>query len=952
MTGEPPAPGAGQRPPLEPDRWARVESVFSRAVELPAKERDAFLTAECGADQALRQEVESLLAAAGGPWEERVSAVHGVARDLMVSTGATAVGSRLGPYRLEEEIGRGGMGVVYRAERVDGDFEQTVAVKVLPGALFSPERVDRFRRERRILAGLEHPNIARILDGGTTAEGVPYVIMEYVEGLPLDAYVEAHALDLEDRIWLFLAICDAVHFAHRNLVLHRDLKPANIVVTSEGVPKLLDFGIAKLLEGEGADDDATAPLTETRLMTPRYASPEQLLGHPAATPSDVYALGLVLYQLLAGVHPRASAESSSALVRDVLERDPTPPSEASGDRRLRGDLDTVVLEALRRDPEERYPSVDALADDLKRYLTGQPVTARRPTLGYRARKFVSRHRGGVTMATVALVLLLIQAGIFLERLARERDVARQEAERATRTLDFMSELFRGADPFVSADPDVSALELLGRGTARLEVELADDPEAQVEILTAVADVYENLGALDSATAVLQRALEVTESTYGPRSPEAARGLSELASPALRGGRFQRADSLLTRSLELRREHLPPDHPDVAIDLSQLAWAAGDLGDYQRGDSLFREALAILESSNEPSDELRATTLGNHGVLLRDWGRLDQAETQLRAALALRERVFGARHPQVAVALGHLAGLVERQGRLNEAEAMYRDVLEWAPELVGDDAGWVTTWKGGLSAVLLSLGRNREALELQEEVVAARREGQDPDLLSTALNNLANLQGNVGMLREAQASLEEALEINRRLFGEEHPKVTTNLNNLATLVWRRGDHARAAELQTRVLELDREQLGEEHHWVATDLTAVGNYHLYADDLERAGTYLREGLELIRELRGDDHTMTADALASYADWLVAVDRGAEAEELARRALEIRLREMGPGSEDVAQARSTLGAALTLLGRWEEAEEELTLAAGIMEEELAPTDPVRVRHEARLEVLRRSR
>ncbi|MDT8341052.1 MAG: serine/threonine-protein kinase [Longimicrobiales bacterium] len=938
--------------PLPPDRWARVEALFSGALERPAGERDAFLREACAGDEALRREVESLLAAAGEPWDGGMSAVQGVARDLMTSTGSTAVGSRLGPYRLEEEIGRGGMGVVYRAVRVDGNFQQTAAVKVLPGALFSPERVDRFRRERRILAGLEHPNIARILDGGATADGVPYVIMEYVEGVPLDVHVRDRALELEDRIWLFLAVCDAVNYAHRNLVVHRDLKPANILVTPDGVPKLLDFGIAKLVEGDGGDADAAASLTETRLMTPRFASPEQLLGHPAATPSDVYSLGLVLYQLLAGVHPREADTTPTALVREVLERDPPAPSAAAGDRRLEGDLDTVVLKALRRDSAERYDSVAALADDLKRFLTGRPITARRPTAGYRARKFVARNRGGVAVAGVAVLLLATQAGLFLDRLARERDVAREQAERATRTLDFMSDLFRGADPFVSANPDISALELLGRGTARLEAELAGQPEIQAEILTAVGDVYENLGALDSATAVFQRALQARESAYGPGSLEVARGLSELAGPAAQGSDFQRAESLLVRSLKLRRAGLPPNHPDLAADLSLLALVAGDVGRFEEGDSLFQEALAILDDPVEPRPELRATTLSNHGILLLDWGRLARARTQLEAALTLRRELYGERHPQVAVTLGHLARLAGDQGRLNDAEALFNDLLAWAPELVGEEGGWVTTWKEGLSTVYLDLGRNRDGLELQEEVVAERRRSQDPSLLATSLNNLANLQGNVGLLAEAEANLQESLEINRRVFGDESPAVTTGLNNLATLVWRRGDAARAAEMQTRVLELDRRQLGDEHHWVATDLTAVGDYHLWAGDLERAGGYLRQGLDLILELRGPDHTMTAHAQTSYADWLVATGRGAEADSLARKALETRLREMGPGSEDVALSRSTLGAALTLLGRWDEAEAELARAAEIMEAEMAPGDPLRARNQERLAWLRAAR
>jgi tetratricopeptide (TPR) repeat protein len=953
--------------PLSPERWARVEALFLDASGRRPDERAAFLEEACGADHDLRAEVESLLDAAGAGMTERLEAVDRVAEDLMTSTGATAVGRSLGPYRLEEEIGRGGMGVVYRGVRVDGDFEQTVAVKVLPGALFSPEAMGRFRNERHILASLEHSNIARLLDGGTTAEGVPYVIMEYVDGTPLDVYARERGLGVEDRIWLFLSVCDAVHYAHRSLVVHRDLKPSNILVTADGTPKLLDFGIAKLLvgddpeEGGGPAAEGSALPTVTRLMTPRFASPEQLLGKRVGTASDVYSLGLVLHRLLTGLDAQGAGERASASFDPILralEDEFVPPSAATDDpdlrSRLRGDLDTVVLEALRRDPAERYDSVRALADDLERYLTGKPIAARAPTLGYRARKFVTRHRGGVLGTAAAVILLATQTGIFLSRLAGERDVARREADRASRTLDFLVGVFRRADPFVSADADLSALEILGQGTARMEDELAGQPAIQAEILDAVGTVYQNLGALDSARSAFQRSLAVRQATFGPDGTETALGVSKLAGLLIELGELEQADSLLVRSLSLRRRSLPPNHPDIAADLGQQALLANRAGHLPRADSLFREALAVMASPSEPREELRGTLLSNHGVLLVDMGRLDEAEAVLQDALSVRRRLYGGRHPDVAVTLNHLARVRLNEGEYAEAETLYRDLLGWGTELLGEDHTMVATWENNLAVALRGMARYEEALEIQERVLEQRRTqyGRVHGGVALALNNLANLQADMGRLDEAQAALEESLAINRALYGDEHPEVATNLNNLATMAWRRGDFARAATMQEEVLALDRRLLGPEHEYVATDLTGLGNYRLYLGQLERAEAPLAEGLDLMRRIRGDDNVTTANAAAAYADWLVAVGRGEEAETLARESLETRLGTFAEDDHWIALSRSTLGAALTLQGRYAEAEVELVRARDIMAESVPENDPTRIRNEDRLEALDRAR
>ncbi|MFW6199121.1 MAG: tetratricopeptide repeat protein [Gemmatimonadota bacterium] len=953
---------------LSPERWERVEALFFDALEQPPEERQAFLADACGEEPSLRDEVLSLLQADSEEVRRRVEAVDRVAEGLMASTGSTAPGQRLGAYRLKEELGRGGMGVVYRGVREGDDFEQTVAVKVLPGALFSPETVDHFRNERRILAGLEHPNIARLLDGGTTPEGVPYVIMEYVDGIPLDRYADERGLSLEDRIWLFLAVCDAVQYAHRNLVVHRDLKPSNILVTPEGIPKLLDFGIAKLLnpgEMTGASEERRPPPTATRIMTPRFASPEQLLGKRIGTTSDVYSLGLVLHILLAGVEARGPDDAwIDAMATDTLDGpdpllralrdDPVAPSTASGDPGLRGDLDTIVLTALRRDVSERYESVRALADDLERYLTGKPITARPPTLGYRARKFIRRNRGPVLGAVVALVLLVAQTGIFLDRLAGERDVAQREAERATESLRFLTEVFRGVDPFVAADPDLTALEVLSQGAARVEAELADQPAIQAEILDAVGSVYENLGALDSARSAFTRSLAVREATFGPRSQETAYGISQLGGLLIELDEVARADSLLVRSLALRRGLLPPDHPDIAADLGQRAYLAHRDGRLQESDSLFRAALAVIDSpSADAHPDLRGDLLSNHGALLVEMDRLTEAEGVLREALEIRRSLYGLRHPEVAPTLNHLANVRLQAGAHEEAEALYRELLSWSSDLLGRDHPMIVAWENNLSAALRGRSRYQEALEIQERVVERRRAtyGEGHGEVALALNNLANLYTDLGRLDEANATLEEALAINRAVYGDEHPAVATNLNNLATMAWRRGEFETALRMALEVLEMDRRLLGIEHEYVATDLTAVGNYHLYLEQLDRAEEPLREGLELLRRIRGDHNPNTANAAAVYADWLIAVGRAEEAESLARESLETRLDLFDEDDLWVALSRSTLGEALTLQRRYEEAESELLRAREVMEMRAPDGDPIEARNEERIETLYRA-
>ena len=467
---------------MTPERWQRIDALFDAALDRPTEERDAFLAEACDGDAELRCEVDELLAAEaasaryleGGPDPRQ-------AAEILERDGKP---ERLGPYRLLEPIGEGGMGVVYQAVRDDEEYARDVAVKVIRRGFESPELLLRFRAERQILARLEHPGIARLYDGGTTPDGRPYLVMERIDGRPIDDWAEGRRLEVEARLALFLDVCAAVEHAHRNLLVHRDLKPDNVLVTASGDVKLLDFGIAKPLEpGSLTRDELVRTRTGQQPMSLAYASPEQIRGEPVTTASDVYALGILLYELLTGRHPHRTENSAPhELARAICETEPERMSQAA-DRssalaqRLRGDLDTVVAKALAKDPARRYGSAAALADDLRRHLAGEPVRARPATWSYRTAKFLRRHRLAATAAAIFVAAVLTFSAVLTiqaDRLARERD-------RAEETLGFLRELF-GRDLYAFGDDRVTVREIFAVGEAKAEQELADRPEIQGRLL--------------------------------------------------------------------------------------------------------------------------------------------------------------------------------------------------------------------------------------------------------------------------------------------------------------------------------------------------------------------------------------------------------------------------------------------------------------------------------------
>jgi serine/threonine-protein kinase len=843
----------------------RLDTLLDRALELPAAERRAFLDREAASEDE-RQTLARLLAAAedsaaeprlgGALWSDLAD---GFAREL-------ATGERLGAYRILGELGRGGMATVYRAERADRQYEQTVALKILDRPAADARAVARFNRERQILASLDHPRIARILDGGVAPDGRPWFAMELVDGARIDEHCDHHRLDLRRRLALFAEVAQAVAAAHRQLVVHRDIKPSNILVDALGQPKLLDFGIAKLVEEEVAEGTA-GELTHAAVpLTPSYASPEQAGGLPVTTASDVYQLGLLLYELLAGERAFPPSEATPASLRERASVGaPCRPSEtvsgapgaarAEGRglgsarqlrRALAGDLDTIVLTALRPEVGRRYPSVERLIEDVERHLGGLPILARRDALAYRAGKFVSRHRFGVAAATVGVVALVAVVGYYTARLRTERDTAARQAATARQVAQFLADLFTAADPFtVKQVAQRTAVELLAEGTRLAEHggALTTEPEARAALLAVLGNVYGGLGEMVTAIRLSDEAIALRRERLGPLHPDTLDGRLDRMSLERLAGRPTEAQVIGRELLPLLEAALGPGHPRVGDAKMQLALALADTGPLEEARALIAGAVAIAEVQR-PADPLRlarvltveatiagrsgdleasaelsqravdlvqsvdpdnptiANTLGGLAGDLQNLGRVSEA----RAALAEAERILlaraGAEHPLTLKSSLRIANLAVLLGEPAVALTRLDATLPIADRVLGPTSWWLGYGRLRRAMALVDLGRKdeaaAEALRGRDLTVAAL--GETSATAIDANRRLGGVLQDVGRFAEAKDVLRHTIQLAEANLPAGNLVVPNTLMQLADVELALGDAAGAKPVIARVIEL--------------------------------------------------------------------------------------------------------------------------------------------------------
>ncbi len=767
--------------------WQRIDALLDAVWDLDPAEQSAFLDEACAGLPDLRTEVESLLAA-----EARApDFLDGDAASFAGPAYARAFGGeavprtrRIGPYRLLDEIGRGGMSRIFRAERVDGAFEHEVAVKLLRLGLDSEVARRRFRLEQQVLATLQHPNIAQLLDGGLTDDDVPYLVMEHVDGVPITEYCAAHGCAIDERLELLATVGEALQYAHRNLVVHRDLKPSNILITEDGTVQLLDFGIAKLLDADAAGFTVPATRTGLRPMTPAYAAPEQVRGEAVSAVTDVYQLGVLAYELFTGRRPYEAAERSPFEVeRAVLKETPARPStaarssvssdssDAPSARRaeaLRGDLDAIVMKALRTEPDERYASAEAFVGDLERYDAGRPVAARSPTAGYRMRKFVRRHTVGV-VASVAAVLVGALFVLILIRqqaqTAQQRDRAQAEAQAAEQVTSYLVDLFEASDPASAQDAEVTAQQLLQRGEQRVD-QLNDQPAVQAAFLDAMGRAHQGLGHYDTARAMMQRSLQLRRAAYGPRHPDVAESLSHLAGLYAEERHFEPALPLYREALSIRREVFGPDHPRTAHAMGGLAVA---LRNMNKPDSALTLARRVLTIYRRHRDRTHPDVLNAEHALaytLRALGRYEEGASVYRRVLDKQMQRYGSRHPEVAATHNDLGYLLKKQGNYEAAARHYRKALDIRRAVLGPAHPKTTLIMQNLAGTLWEMERYDEVEAVLRERVRAIRSHAPTDStrLGRALGGLGRFLAGRGRFADAIPPKRDVYRIYRARHG--------------------------------------------------------------------------------------------------------------------------------------------------------------------------------------------
>lgn len=686
---------------ISPERWKEVSPYLDQVLTLSGQQRLDWLARFRESKPELAAVVEELLEEQGD-----------IAEDSFLDSNAplspvqpASAGENVGPYRLLAPIGYGGMGTVWLAERSDGRFERKVAIKFPHLALAGRNGEERFRREGSVLGRLSHPHIAELVDAGVSVNGQPYLVLEYVDGEPIDRYCQDRRLGLEARIRLFLDVLSAVAHAHTNLIVHRDIKPSNVLVTAEGNVKLLDFGIAKLLEEHGQAGEATLLTQEGGpALTPEYAAPEQITGNPITTATDVYSLGVLLYVLLTGQHPAGPGRHSAAdLVKAIVESDPAPLSQmascsvASGPkgstallrvrRELRGDLDTIAGTALKKNPNERYHSVTALAQDLQRYLKHEPISARPDTIAYRASKFVRRNRAVVALVSFALMAVIAGlAGTLIQaRTARrQRDFAFRERDRARRITDFMIGMFNISDPTWTATRNVSAREILDKASKDIDTGLAKDPELQAQLMRVMGEVYMNLGLYDRSQSLLERAIQVSRAARGPDNPITASSLDTLGNLFYQLDRVAEGEKLQREALEIQSRVLGPEHPDTLSTLSDLANSLAYEGQLAEAEKLQREALEGQRRVLGAEDRHTIATMDNLAATLGESGRFNESEKLEAETIALETRVYGPEHAGVLNSMSNQADNFYFLGRYAEAQTLWRQTLDIQLRVLGPD----------------------------------------------------------------------------------------------------------------------------------------------------------------------------------------------------------------------------------------------------------------------------
>jgi serine/threonine protein kinase/Tfp pilus assembly protein PilF len=902
------SPGAALQMPN--DRQDNLEEIYSAALRLDAAERATFMRQACGEDDALRVEIESLLAQ-----QERLgSFLKRPAIEVLAGTesipGETAE-TVIGRYRLLQKVGEGGMGEVWLAEQRE-PVRRRVAIKLVKAGMNTREVMARFESERQALALMDHPAIAKVFDAGSTPRGAPYFVMEYVAGVPITTYCDNHRLSTRERLELFIHVSEGVQHAHQKAIIHRDLKPSNILVTEvdgKAAPKIIDFGVAKAL-AQKLTVDTILTRVGALIGTPEYMSPEQGLssGEDIDTRTDVYSLGIILYELLAGVPPLELHQTTfEEFLRRLREEEPLKPStkirtqdpgmsttvalKRRSDpltlaKQMRGDLDAIALKALEKDRSRRYGSPADLAADLRRYLNKEAVLAVAPSVAYRTRKFAYRHRGALATAAAFVLVLIAAATISIWqsiRATKQRDRADKEAAVAQAVNDFLqNDLLAQASasnqsrPSTKPDPDLRVRTALDRAAVRVAGKFDRQPEVEASIRDTIGQTYMDLGLYPEARTQLERALELYRRALGAENPKTLKMMSRLGRTAELQGKYTQAEALLSPALQVQRRVLGFEHPDTLDSMHLLANVYYRLGKYPQAEALHSQTLEIRRRLSGPDDPEALASMSNLALVYSQQGKYPQAEALHRQTLEIRRRVLGPEHPDTLNAMNSLAIDYGQQGKYAQAETLYSQSLEIKRRVLGPE---------------------------------------HPDTLM-AMINLATTYHFEGKSAQAEALNRQTLELDRRVIGPEHPDTLATMDNSAIVYTAEGKYAQAEALFRQTLEISGRVLGHEHPLSLAFLTDFATMYQRQGKYSLVETYTSQALAGRRSALGSEHPDTMASAADLALAYMSERKFAQSEPLAREALDFNRRKQ-PDDWQRFRAESLLGASLAGQKKYAEAE-----------------------------------
>jgi len=838
--------------------WTEIKTIFFNAVELDDKQREAYLNDACKTPE-LKKEILTLISAHDKSetfLEEPIVPIEPVSDNSNLF-----IGKVFGKYKIEKLIARGGMGLVYLGVR-DDEVKQQAAVKIINPGVASGIVIKKFQTERQTLANLNHPNISRLLDGGLTEDGIQYLVMEYIEGIPIDEYCDSNKLNIKERLKLFLKVASVVQYAHQNLVVHRDLKPSNILITKEGEPKLLDFGIAKILSPEDGIIE-TATHGSGWNLTPEFASPEQIKGEVITTTSDVYSLGIILYKLLTGHSPYKIKSRFHSDIRQVItQTEPTKPSdiiyqtvekdlednnvlinpesisktrEGNIDKlhkKLIGDLDNIVSMAIRKEPERRYSSVDNFADDIKRYLDDKPVKAHQDSVLYRTKKFGKRNKNFLIPAAIIFIVINLGVAGFLWQgyvAATERDIAKSEAEKSNRIKSFLLNMISAPDP-IKKGSEVKVIDVIQEASSKLSFELSDQPQIEAEIRTMLGNTYQSLGIYDSAATELLKADIIIRNLYGAKSKETA---------------------ISTKSLGLIYHYE---------------------GDYEKAETYYKNSLDMLKSIETKPSFDRAIVLDTYGTLMTDKGDYEKAEQLTKESLKIAESIKGSDDPDVAQIINNLATSYNYLGKLDAADSLYKESLRVFRKLYGNFSIRVSSSLNNLAFIYIFKKDHSNALPLLIESLNIKKKilGEDhPDLI-LAYSNVGSTYFNIDDYNKAEEFMKASIEVGLKNYDDD------NINLSRSYIW----YGRALESNNKTdkaiyylqkaFNIRKKEFGSENNLTLTTQALYGQSLLNAGKFVEAEKQLVESFNGLNKTIGIEKDATQKSLASLVQLYKALKK----------------------------------------------------------------------------------